>query len=199
MPRLILLFLALSFSCSALTIIPAPEGERKHAAMVKHNEACIRQLQSVTDRRSADAAARAIAALKRKLRYDSFDYSEERVRMEQLSSALHEKYFYGSTALAEALSYPVKDALLPSHVTPELLCSMEADAKRRIGRREDIEELDRIYEADETVLNHLYEALSIPDCERTACALAAMRNAGGHGDNDLHEALKKYLTPPVAH
>jgi hypothetical protein len=44
---------------SALTIIPDPEGEKKYAAMVEHNPACISHLQKVTDLKSADAAAKA--------------------------------------------------------------------------------------------------------------------------------------------
>ena len=48
---------------SALTIIPDPEGEKRQAALVELDLACISHLQKVTDLKSADAAAKAIAAL----------------------------------------------------------------------------------------------------------------------------------------
>ena len=123
---------------SALTIIPDPEGEKRQAALVQHNQACISHLQKVTDMKSADAAAKAIAALKKKRPAVEFDYSAERTRIDRLSSELSNKYFYGSSTLAAVLSYPVEDALLPSPVTPELIARMETDARQRIGQSKDI-------------------------------------------------------------
>ena len=122
----------------ALTIIPDPEGEKRQAALVQHNQACISHLQKVTDMKSADAAAKAIAALKKKRPAVEFDYSAERTRIDRLSGELSNKYFYGSSALAAVLSYPVEDALLPSPVTPELIARMETDAQQRIGQSKDI-------------------------------------------------------------
>ena len=123
---------------SALTIIPDPEGEKRQAALVQHNQACISHLQKVTDMKSADAAAKAIATLKKKRPAVEFDYSAERIRIDRLSSELSNKYFYGSSALAAVLSYPVEDALIPSPVTPELIARMETDARQRIGQSKDI-------------------------------------------------------------
>ena len=123
---------------SALTIIPDPEGEKRQAALVQHNQACISHLQKVTDMKSADAAAKAIATLKKKRPAVDFDYSAERTRIDRLSSDLSKKYFYGSTELATVLGYPVNDALLPSPVTPELISRMEAELRQRSKQQEDI-------------------------------------------------------------
>lgn len=123
---------------SALTIIPDPEGEKKKAALVELDLACISHLQKVTDLKSADAAAKAIAALNKKRPQVSFDYTAERARREQLSSDLCEKYFYGSTELATVLGYPVNDALLPSPVTSELISRMDAELRQRSKQQEDI-------------------------------------------------------------
>lgn len=136
--RPVSLLLILAFSCPALTIIPDPEGEQRHAALVRHNEACIRQLEAVTNRESADAAAKAIASRKQQHHSETFDYTAEHARLQKLSNRLCDKYFYGSTALAKTLGYPVNDALLPSPVTPELITRMEADAQQHISQREDI-------------------------------------------------------------
>ena len=123
---------------SALTIIPDPKGEKRQAALVQHNQACISHLQKVTDMKSADAAAKAIATLKKKRPAVDFDYSTERTWIDRLSSELSNKYFYGSSTLAAVLSYPVEDALLPTPVTPELIARMETGARQQIGQREDI-------------------------------------------------------------
>ena len=123
---------------SALTIIPDPEGEKRQAALVQHNQACISHLQKVTDMKSADAAAKAIATLEKKRPAVDFDYSAERTRIDRLSSELSNKYFYGSSTLATVLSHPVEDALLPTPVTPELIARMETDARQRIGQSKDI-------------------------------------------------------------
>jgi hypothetical protein len=64
---------------------------------------------------------------------------------------------------------------------------------------EDIDEQDRICEADEPVLNHLYNALEMPERERIASHLINLREVYGAYDDDLQEALRKYLNLPVPH
>lgn len=64
---------------------------------------------------------------------------------------------------------------------------------------EDIDEQDRICEADEQVLNHLYDALEMPERERIASHLINLREVYGAYDDDLQEALRKYLDLPVPH
>ena len=128
---LLMLLAGTLLPASALTITIDPEGEKRQAALVQHNQACISHLQKVTNLKSADAAAKAIAALKKKRPDVEFDYSAERTRIDQLSSELSNKYFYGSSALAAVLGYPVEDALLPTPVTPELIARMEAARRQR--------------------------------------------------------------------
>ena len=135
---LLILLAGTLLPASALTITIDPEGEKRQAALVQHNQACISHLQKVTNLKSADAAAKAIAALKKKRPDVEFDYSAERTRIDRLSSELSNKYFYGSSALAAVLGYPVEDALLPTPVTPELIARMETDARQRIGQSKDI-------------------------------------------------------------
>ena len=64
---------------------------------------------------------------------------------------------------------------------------------------EDIDELDRICEADEQILNHLYDALELPESERIASHLRFLRDLCGAYDEDLRKALRNYLDVPVPH
>ena len=64
---------------------------------------------------------------------------------------------------------------------------------------EDIHELDRICEADEQVLNHLYDALEMPERERIAFHLADLRRHCDTYDDDLREALRNFLNLPIPH
>ena len=320
-----LLLCALILPAAALTIIPDPEGERKARILEQYHNTCISHLQKVTDRKSADKAARAIAELNRKSRYDSRDLTDGHAEHQRLTRQLSEQYFHGSAALAKALGSPENDALLPSPIAPETADAMETAARERAARREDIsggggftqesawvidisdtrqahmaasamafdavggrcishrkvltdtrrfmvftltlirggskyiveqwcdttatgkvyspakrekarqeicekahelhelllsicdedtaddfggdvlelcediEELDRICEADETVLNHMYNTLSMPARERTAFALMYLHQACGHDDADLWKALRRYLSISVAH
>ena len=65
---------------------------------------------------------------------------------------------------------------------------------------EDIADLDLICEADEQVLNHLYDALEMPERERIASHLRKLRfDLYRVYDEDLKKALDCYLDVPVPH
>lgn len=141
--KLISLLLLLAYSCPAITIIPNPEGERCYAAWAEYASSACEQLQRVTDKASADAAARTIGTAKKKFT-DRFKsgalglYGPEKTELEKWEKKLGKEYFYGSEALARALDAPAEEALIPSPVPPELIAGLEAAASQKAGRDESI-------------------------------------------------------------
>ncbi len=353
--HLLILLAGLLLPASALTIIPDPEGDKRYAAYVELNNICIGYLNEVSDRASADAAAKNIRAARKKHRIDGRDFTNEKDILQSMSEKLSKQYFYGSSALAEELDYPQEDAIIPSPLTDAIMAQLQEklvanlckpfqweEAHQRISRQEgfneelltkiprnqsellsggpgftretawlvdtederksqftasqiafsalgpmykaehrkeltdtrrfmvftlevirdgqkyvveqwcdttasgkvysperrerarkkiqetarelyatllsicdeetaedfgedvlelceDIAEQDRICEADEPVLNHLYDALEMPERERIASHLINLREVYGAYDDDLQEALRKYLNLPVPH
>lgn len=353
--HLLILLAGLLLPASALTIIPDPEGDKRYAAYVELNNICIGYLNEVSDRASADAAAKNIKAARKKHRIDGRDFTNEKDILQSMSEKLSKQYFYGSAALAEELDYPQEDAIIPTPLTDTIMTQLQEklvanlckpfqwkEAHQRISRQEgfneelltkiprnqsellsggpgftretawvvdtederksqftasqiaftalgpmykaehrkeltdtrrfmvftlevirdgqkyvveqwcdttasgkvysperrerarkkiqetarelyatllsicdeetaedfgedvlelceDIDEQDRICEADEQVLNHLYDALEMPERERIASHLINLREVCGAYDDDLQEALRKYLNLPVPH
>lgn len=106
-------------------------------------------LNGVNDRASADAAAPAYTALEKELHEDELDRALQQlaekkgysVLVEHLSvgseteKKLEEAYYYGSTALAKAVSGDASDALQPVPLTPEVqaaLLSSEEPNERHV-------------------------------------------------------------------
>ncbi len=340
----------------ALTIIPDPEGDKRQTAYAALNNICIGHLETVTDRASADAAAKNIQAARKKHRIDGRDFTSEKDTLRSMSEKLSRQYFHGSAALAEELGYPQDDAIIPTPLTDIVLAQLQemliqnlckpgperqeahqlveqqkglnedvltrlsakegelisggpgftretawvvdeederkstftasqlvftalgpmhkaehrmeltdtrrymvftlevirdgkkcvvkqwcdttatgkvySPARRERARKEisekarelyatllsisdeetakdfgeevlelceDIHELDRICEADEQVLNHLYNALAMPERERIAFHLANLRRYYDTYDDDLREALRNFLVLPLSH
>lgn len=353
---LLVLLAVMQMTASALTINPDPEGERRQAAYAELNNICIGHLETVTDRASADAAAKSIQNARKKHRIDGRDFTSEKDTLRSMSEKLSRQYFHGSAALAEKLGYPQDDAIIPTPLTDIVLAQLQemliqnlckpgperqeahqlveaqkglnedvltrlsakdgelisggpgftretawvvdeederkstftasqlvftalgpmhkaehrkeltdtrrymvftlevirdgkkyvvkqwcdttatgrvySPARRERARKEitekarelyeallsisdeetaedfgeevlelceDIHELDRICEADEQVLNHLYDALKMPERERIASHLMHLRESAGAYDEDLREALRKYLDIPSPH
>lgn len=141
--RLITILLLLAFPGPALTIIPDPEGERRQTAWAEYATNTCQRLQGVKDKASADAAARAIIAAKKKFenKYKSGTiglYGREKAELESWEEKLRKEYFFGSEALAAALDAPAEEALIPSPVPAGLIAGMEAAARQKTGRDESI-------------------------------------------------------------
>lgn len=352
---LLVLLAVMQMTASALTINPDPEGERRQAAYAELNNICIAYLEQVTDRASADAAAKSIQNTRKKHRIDGRDFTSEKDTLRSMSEKLSKQYFHGSAALAVELGSPQEDAIVPTPLTDTVLAHLQdklvsnlckpgseqqahqlleaqkglnedvltrlsakegelisggpgftretawvvdeederkstftasqlvftalgpmhkaehrkeltdtrrymvftlevirdgkkyvvmqwcdttatgrvySPARRERARKEitekarelyatllsihdedtaedfgedvlelceDIHELDRICEADEQVLNHLYDALKMPERERIASHLMHLRESAGAYDEDLREALRKYLDIPSPH
>ena len=104
--RLISLLLLLAYTSPALTIIPDPEGERRYAVWAEYATSVCQRLQNVTDKASADAAARAISTAKKKFT-SSFKsgalgmYGPEKTELENWKNKLSKEYFYGSEAFLD--------------------------------------------------------------------------------------------------
>lgn len=339
----------------ALTIIPDPEGDKQQTAYAALNNICIGHLETVTDRVSADAAAKNIQAARKKHRIDGRDFTSEKDTLHSMSEKLSRQYFHGSEALAVELEYPQEDAIIPTPLTDTIMTQLQEklvanlckpfqwkEAYQRLARQEgfneellvklpknqaeilsggpgftretawmvdtederkaqftasqiaftalgpmykaehrkeltdthrymvftlevirdgqkyvveqwcdttatgrvyspdrrerarkeitekarelyatllsisdeetaedfgeevlelceDIHELDRICEADEQVLNHLYNALAMPERERIAFHLADLRRYYDTYDDDLRKALRNFLVLPLSH
>lgn len=353
---LLILLAGMLLPGSALTVIPDPEADKRYEAYAALNTICIGHLEKVTDRASADAAAKNIKAARKKHRIDGRDFTSEKDTLHSMSEKLSKQYFHGSTALAEELGYPQEDAIIPTPLTDLVLAQLQeilvqnlckpgperqeahqlveqqkglnkevlsrlrvkdaelisggpgftretawvvdeederkstftasqlvftalgpmhkaehrkeltatrrymvftlelirdgqkyvvkqwcdttatgrvySPSRRERARKEitekarelyatllsihdeetaedfgedvlelceDIHELDRICEADEQVLNHLYDALEMPERERIAFHLMHLRENAGAYDEDLRKALRKYLDIPSPH
>ena len=127
MRTLYLLFLltGLLLPASALTIIPDPEADKRYDAYAALNTICIGHLEKVTDRASADAAAKNIKAARKKHRIDGRDFTSERDTLQSMSEKLSKQYFHGSAALAEELGYPQDDAIIPTPLTDTIMTQLQ--------------------------------------------------------------------------
>ena len=151
--HLLILLAGTLLPASALTIIPDPEGDKRYAAYVELNNICISYLQKVTDRASADAAAKNIGAARKKHRIDGRDFTNEKDILQSMSEKLSKQYFYGSSALAEELDYPLEDAIIPTPLTDTIMTQLQEklvanlckpfqweEAHQRISRQEGFNE-----------------------------------------------------------
>ena len=118
---LLILLAGMLLPCSALTVIPDPEDDKRQAAYGKLNSICIGHLETVTDRTSADAAAKNIKAARKKHRIDGRDFTNEKDILQSMSEKLSKQYFHGSAALAEELDYPLEDAIIPTPLTDAIM------------------------------------------------------------------------------
>lgn len=120
-----LILAGLLLPASALTIIPDPEDDKRQAAYAELNNICIRHLETVTDKASADTAAKNIQAARKKHPVTGPDFTSERHTLLNVSRKLSKQYFHGSSALAEELEYPQKDAILPTPITDAILAQLQ--------------------------------------------------------------------------
>lgn len=118
---LLVLLAVMQMTASALTINPDPEADKRYEAYAALNTICIGHLEKVTDRASADAAAKNIKAARKKHRIDGRDFTSERDTLQSMSEKLSKQYFHGSAALAEELEYPQEDAIIPTPLTDAIM------------------------------------------------------------------------------
>ncbi len=150
---LLILLAGMLLPCSALTVIPDPEDDKRQAAYGKLNSICIGHLETVTDRTSADAAAKNIKAARKKHRIDGRDFTNEKDILQSMSEKLSKQYFHGSAALAEELDYPQEDAIIPTPLTDAIMEQLQEklvanlckpfqweEAHQRISRQEGFNE-----------------------------------------------------------
>ena len=122
---LLILLAGMLLPGSALTVIPDPEADKRYEAYAALNTICIGHLEKVTDRASADAAAKNIKAARKKHRIDGRDFTSERDTLQSMSEKLSKQYFHGSAALAEELGYPQDDAIIPTPLTDTIMTQLQ--------------------------------------------------------------------------
>ncbi len=122
---LLILLAGMLLPGSALTVIPDPEADKRYEAYAALNTICIGHLEKVTDRASADAAAKNIKAARKKHRIDGRDFTSERDTLQSMSEKLSKQYFHGSAALAEELEYPQEDAIIPTPLTDTIMTQLQ--------------------------------------------------------------------------
>ena len=128
---------------SALTVIPDPEAEKRYEAYAALNTICIGHLEKVTDRASADAAAKNIKAARKKHRIDGRDFTSERDTLQSMSEKLSKQYFHGSAALAEELEYPQEDAIIPTLLTDAIMEQLQKELVENLCKPHDRKEAYR--------------------------------------------------------